>query len=298
MIKNFISLIAAVSLSTLLLNAGDYNKQAEKDRIALKEYFAKKFANPLKNRGEYFPYATDKELKEGILPVKNSEDFRLGTYAFNKIGKEQYEELNEMAPYLDDIDEGEELYNSNSAIKKCFPDPAIAGEYPMFKDNKVITLTAAINECLKKAGKKSWGWKKGKIAKLEAYFANKTKEAGKKVNIKIDSKKAMEAYERGKKEYYSQRGYLKLSCANCHVQGSGQRVRKEYLHTLYGATTHFPVYRLKWQGLGTLERRIEGCEKDEGENPHKPSSPWVAEMIYFMAYMSNGLPVDGPDLRK
>ena len=298
MIKKAIGLITVTAISAVVLNASSYNKQAEKDRLALKDYMAKKFSNPLKNRGEFFPYATDKELKNGILPVKNIDDLRHGTYAFDKIGKEQYDDLNEMAPYLDDIDEGEEIYNSNAAIKKCFPDPTIAGMYPMFKDGKVVTITAAINSCLKKAGKKTWNWKKGKAAKLEAYFAAKTKEAGKKVDIKINSKAAMAAYERGKKEYYSQRGYLKLSCANCHVQGSGQRVRKEYLHPLYGATTHFPVYRLKWQGLGTLERRIGGCEKNQGETPHKPNTPWVAEMLYFMAYMSNGLPVDGPDIRK
>ncbi|HGZ70748.1 MAG TPA: sulfur oxidation c-type cytochrome SoxA, partial [Nitratifractor sp.] len=160
------------------------------------------------------------------------------------------------------------------------------------------TLTGAINSCLKAAGEKKWKQTKGKMADLEAYFAAASKEKGKKVNIVIDSKEAAEAYERGKKEYYSQRGYLKLSCASCHVQGAGQRVRNEYMSPLFGQTTHFPVYRLKWEGLGTLERRLKGCNKDQGENPHKPGSKWMNEVSYFMAYMSNGLPVDGPDIRK
>jgi len=98
-----------------------------------------------------------------------------------------------------------------------------------------------------------WKKTKGKITDLEAYFANASKEKGKKVHVVIDSKEAAAAYERGKKEYYSQRGYLKLSCATCHVQGAGQRVRNDYLSPLLGHTTHFPVYRLKWQGLGTME---------------------------------------------
>jgi len=206
----------------------------------------------------------------------------------------------DMPPYEDDVDEGEELYNNTKGIKQCFPDPTIAGEYPKFdtKKGEVVTLSSAINDCLKANGEKTWNMKKGKMAKLEAYFASKTRDAEKKIHITIPTKEAEEAYERGKKEYYSQRGYLKLSCANCHVQGAGQRVRAEYMSPLLGQTGHFPVYRMKWQGLGTLERRLGGCEKNQGETPHKPNSKWDKELLYFMAYMSNGLPVDGPDVRK
>jgi len=173
-------------------------------------------------------------------------------------------------------------------------------EYPKFDDKleKVVTLTVAINDCLKANSEKPWGLKKGKMADLEAYFATVSTEAGKKVHIVIQSEAAAKAYEAGKKAYYSQRGYLKLSCATCHVQGTGKRVRNEYMSPLLGHTTHFPVYRLKWQGLGTLERRIEGCNKDEGENPHKVGSVWMSNVLYFMAYMSNEMPIDGPAIRK
>jgi len=129
-------------------------------------------------------------------------------------------------------------------------------------------------------------------------------EAEKQVNIKIESAEAEAAYERGKEAYYTQRGYLQLSCATCHVQGAGKRVRNESMSQLLGHTTHFPVFRLKWgakkveNGLGTLERRMVGCNKDQGEKPHSPTSKWMRELIYFMAYMSNGLPIDGPDIRK
>ncbi|WP_457608524.1 sulfur oxidation c-type cytochrome SoxA [Nitratifractor sp.] len=292
------SVLALFAVS--VLSAGAYNAQAEKDRKALVDYMMKKFENPLKNRAAHFPYSTDEELKNNMTPVTKVEDFRLGSYAFNKEGMAQYEEIKEMPPYEDAIDAGEELYNNTKGIKKCFPDPAIAGEYPKFDDkkNRVVTLTRAINDCLVANGEKPWKVTKGKLADLEAYFAAKSTEAGKKVDIKIPSKAAAEAYERGKKEYYAQRGYLKLSCANCHVQGAGKRVRREYLSPLLGHMTHFPVYRLKWQGLGTIERRIKGCEKNQGETPHKPGSDWTAEMVYFMSYMSNGLPVDGPDIRK
>ena len=300
MFKMVVKASVATLIGVTALSASSFDAQAEKDRKALVEYFKKKFANPQKNASLYFPYATANELKNNIQAVKNVDDFRLGSYSYNKEGKAQYDEINEMPPYEDNVDAGEELYNNTKGIKQCFPKPEIAGEYPKFdtKKGEVVTLSVAINDCLKANGQKPWSLTKGKITDLEAYFAYKSKEANKRIDIKIPSKEAQEAYERGKRYYYSQRGYLKLSCANCHVQGSGNRVRREYLSPLLGATTHFPVYRLKWQGLGTLERRIKGCEKNQGENPHKPGSKWMSEMIYFMSYMSNGLPVDGPDIRK
>jgi len=293
-----------VALAACTLNAGQFNAQAEKDRKALIKYFEAKFADPYKNAAEFFPYSTENELKNNIKGGLKWQDFAKGNYAFNKAGIASYNAIKEMPPYEDNIDNGETLYNkkfaNGNSFAICFPDPAIAGEYPMFdeKRKEVVTLTQAINECRTANGEKPWNTKKGKLADLEAYFANSSKEAGKTVNVKINSADAQAAYERGKEFYYTQRGYLKLSCATCHVQGAGKRVRNESLSQLLGHTTHFPVYRLKWQGLGTLERRMQGCVKDQGQNPPSPTSKEMKELLYFMAYMSDGMKIDGPDIRK
>jgi len=295
--------IASVVGSIAFLNGANFNEEAEKDRKALIAYFEKKFADK-KNAALYFPYTPKEELENNFRWGIKWEEFRLGSYAFNKTGRAQYEEMNEFPPYEDNIEAGKELYEktkfkSGKSFKDCFPDPAIAGDYPKYiKGKGVVTLGGAINNCLVENGEKPWNMNKGKMADLQAYFAATSREKGKKINIVIDSKEAAEAYARGKKAYYSQRGYLKLSCATCHVQGAGQRVRNEYMSPLLGHVTHFPVYRLKWEALGTLERRVKGCNKDQGETPHKPGSQWMNELAYFMAYMSNGLPVDGPDIRK
>ncbi len=300
MLSKIVKSSVVVALATCSLYAGDYNAVAEKDRKALIKYFEDKFADPEKNAMTFFPYSTEDELKNNIKKGLKHKDFGIGNYAFNKAGVATYEEVKEMPPYEENVEKGQALYEKNKALQACFPDVTIGGDYPYFDEKKkeVVTLTSAINKCLTDAGQKKWNEKKGDMADLEAYFAYETGEAGKKVNIKIASADAAAAYERGKEYYYTQRGYLKLSCANCHVQGAAQRVRNESLSQLLGHTTHFPVYRLKWQGLGTLERRMEGCVKDQGQNPPKTNSKEMKELIYFMAYMSNGMAVDGPDIRK
>jgi len=292
-------IVASLLLGSFaLVSASEFSAQADKDRKALQAYFEKKFADR-KSASTFFPYSTEDELDNNFKWGIKGDEFRLGSYSFDKGGRTQHDEVMEMPPFEDNIDAGKELYEKTPGMKKCFPDPAIAGDYPKFvKGTGVVTLSTAVVACAKENKQDGWKLTKGKTADLEAYFASVSQEKGKKVNVVIDSKEAAEAYERGKKEYYSQRGYLQLSCATCHVQGTGQRVRNEKLSPLFGHTTHFPVYRLKWEGLGTLERRVKGCNKDEGETPHKPGSTWMNELIFFMGYMSNGLPVDGPDIRK
>ena len=304
MLSKIVKSTALLALITTAVNAADFNAGAEKDRIEAIKYFEAKFADPEKNKDKFFPYSTDEELKNDYAKNLKQNDFNIGTYAFSKDAKSQYEAIKEMPPYEGGIELGEELYNkkfaNGNSFATCFPNPAIGGDYPYFDDKKndVVTLTSAVNDCLRANGEKEWDTQKGNMANLQAYLVNATTEAGKKFDIKIQSEAAKKAYENGKEYYYTQRGYLKLSCAECHIQGAGQRVRNEKLSPLTGQVTQFPVYRLKWEELGTLERRLSGCIVDQGQVSPKDESTQMKELVYFLAYMSNGMSIDGPDIRK
>ena len=294
---------ALVALTVSALNATDYSAQAEKDRLELIKYFEAKFEDPLKNKYTFFPYSTDEELEAYEKGLK-AEEFALGSYSYNADGKAQYEEIKEMPPYEDGIDRGAKLYetkfaNGNS-LQTCFPEPAVTANYPYYDEKRaqVVTLTQAVNECLTSNGEKAWNTKKGDMADLQGFFASQSMEEEKVIDVKIETQAASDAYERGKEYYYTQRGYLKLNCAECHVDGSGKRVRNEILSPLLGAMTQWPVYRLKWAGLGTPERRMSGCIKDQGQVPPKDTSNEMKELLFFMAYMSNEMKIDGPDIRK
>ncbi|MDD2291909.1 MAG: sulfur oxidation c-type cytochrome SoxA [Aliarcobacter sp.] len=304
MLSRFVKSTALIALTVCSLHAADFNAGAEKDRIAAIKYFEAKFADPEKNKDKFFPYSTEDELKNDYAKNLKHNDFAIGAYSFSKDAKSQYEAIKEMPPYDAGIEKGEELYNKKFANGKslatCFPDTKVAGNYPYFDEKKkeLVSLTSAVNDCLRANGEAEWNTQKGDMANFQAYLASTSTEAGKKVDIKIASAEAKKAYENGKEYYYSQKGYLKLSCAECHVQGAGVRVRNEKLSPLTGQMTHFPVFRLKWDELGTIERRISGCIVDQGQVPPKDESTQMKELLYFLAYMSNGMAVDGPDVRK
>ncbi|HIP11930.1 MAG TPA: sulfur oxidation c-type cytochrome SoxA [Arcobacter sp.] len=300
MLLKIVKTTALVAIAATTLNAASFDTQAEKDRLALVKYMEAKFANTANDNGKFFPYSTAAELKKFKQAPKHSE-FSLGTYAFDKIGKMSRDDQMDMPPFEENAEKGEVLYNKY--IKQCISNPATLGDYPMFnnKTGKVDTLSEAIVNCAKgqklPGGKKGWNLKGGKTADVQAYMSMMSQDEEKKIDIKISSAAAEAAYEEGKKEFYTQRGYLKLSCATCHVQGAGKRVRLQLMSPAVGNVTHFPVYRVGKGKLFTLEGRLGGCNRDTGEQPHKAGSDWSSNVLYFMSYMSNGMNI-AQDVRR
>lgn len=229
------------------------------------------------------------------------EDYKDGGYVYSDDKRAQWEAVEEFPPYLDAVDAGEELYNKDLAVyEKCFgKDPAnVRPHYPYFdeKTQQVVTLEWAINICRENAGLKPYKYKKGDMAKVSAYLAYQSR--GQKVNVKIDSEGAKKAFNEGRDFYIKPRGQLGLSCAKCHTYNAGRYARADLLSPSLGHTTHFPVFRAKWQELGTLHRRYGGCQKNMRAKPYKAQSEAYRNLEFFQAYMSNELEINGPGYRQ
>ncbi|MDH5784993.1 MAG: sulfur oxidation c-type cytochrome SoxA [Chromatiales bacterium] len=232
-------------------------------------------------------------------------EYQNGVYAINADARMSWEAMEEFPPYEDQLEKGEKLFNTPFANGKkyssCFKNggKGIRQNYPYFdsKSGKIKTLEAEINECREKNGEKALGWKKGDIAAISAYMASTSN--GKKIAVKIpNDKRAKAAYENGKSHWYAKRGQLNLSCANCHKDNAGNRIRGDILSPALGHVSHFPVYRLKWGELGTLHRRFGGCNEQVRAKSFKPQSQEYASLEYFLTYMSNGIEVNAPSSRK
>lgn len=239
------------------------------------------------------------------FPNTPLEEFKNGVYAIDAASREQWEAIEEFPPYEINVENGEELFNKPFANGKtyasCFKNggEGIRQLYPYYdtKSGKVKTLEAEINECRVKNGEKPLKTKKGEIADVSAYMAYTSR--GEKLDIRIpDDAGALAAYNRGKTHFYQKRGQLNMSCADCHQYYSGRKVRADLLSPALGHPTHFPVYRSKWNALGTLHRRYSGCNAQVRAKPFKAQGEEYSALEYFHTYMSNGLEVNGPGARK
>jgi sulfur-oxidizing protein SoxA len=256
-------------------------------------------AGPAEDRAAFQKYF------EQRFPSVEADAYVNGVYALDEASYQQWLQIEEFAPYELAVEEGKTLFETPFANGKtyadCFPNGGIGvrQNYPYFDTERgeVVTLELAINECRVKNGEEPLSYKKGAIASISAYMAYTSR--GAKIDVKIpDDPRAMAAYESGKEFYYSKRGQLNFSCADCHVTNAGMMIRANKLSPALGHPSHFPVYRSKWGEMGTLHRRFDGCNKQVRANPLPAQGEEYRNLEYFMTYMSNGLEFNGPGARK
>ncbi|MCB1786836.1 MAG: sulfur oxidation c-type cytochrome SoxA [Gammaproteobacteria bacterium] len=239
------------------------------------------------------------------FPKVSFDDFANGSYALDEVLRQNWEAIEEFPPYETAIEEGGELWNTpfqnGKSYADCFAgEQAIANAYPRWDGNRksVVTLPMALNECRTSNGEQPLPYKKGKLMSLLAYVAFESRGQKTQVDIPADDPDALAAYEQGKRFFYTRRGQLNLSCAHCHVAYPGQLLRSETLSPALGHTTHWPVYRSKWGEMGSLHRRFAGCNEQVRAKAFSPQSDEYRNLEYFLTYMSNGLPLNGPGSRK
>jgi len=112
-----------------------------------------------------------------------------------------------------------------------------------------------------------------------------------------DPLSALEAYQKGKEYFYTRRGQLNFSCATCHVQAPGERIRAEILAPALGILNAMPIYRSEWSGMGTISRRFTTCNSQIRGVPLSPQDEEYRDLEYYLSYVSNGLPISGPGAR-
>lgn len=260
---------------------------------------------------EATPEATPEEERKEVVeyfkqmfPDVPLNDFVNGQYALDDDRRKQWESLQDFPPYEFAVAEGKEMFETPFANGKtyasCFDNGGIAirQNYPYFdqKTNEVITLELAINRCRVTNGEEPLKYKKGDMASISAYMALTSE--GKALDIKVpDVPEALAAFQDGKEFYYTRRGQLNFSCASCHVQNPGKRIRADLLSPGIGQIANFPVHRIKWGELGTLHRRFSGCNNNVRAEPFEAQSEEYRNLEYYMTYLSNGLPVVGPTTR-
>ena len=238
------------------------------------------------------------------FPNIKHEDFVNGPYSLNEDMKRQWQEKEEFPPYEFALDAGKEMFSTpfknGKTYADCFPNGGIGirQNYPYFdtKEGKVVTLELALNRCREANGEAPYSYVKDEMASLTAYMAFTSR--GKPMDIKIpDDPRAREAFENGKRYFYTRRGQLNFSCASCHVQSPGERIRAEVLAPALGILNAMPIYRSEWSGMGTISRRFITCNSQTRAVPLEPQADEYRDVEYFLSYVANGLPISGPGAR-
>lgn len=199
---------------------------------------------------------------------------------------------------------GEELWNKvdGEAGKSCAschkgPDSmkGVAVSYPKYVAEKknLENLEQRINRCRTENMKaKEWKYESKELLSMTVFV--RYQSLGMPINVKTDGAYAP-FYEKGKEFYYQRRGQLDLACKHCHEDGVGMQLRANRLSQ--GQANGFPLYRLKWNGVGSLHRRFRGCNSQVRSTAYGYGSDEYLALELFVMSRGNGLPSETPAVR-
>ena len=99
----------------------------------------------------------------------------------------------------------------------------------------------------------------------------------------------------GEALYRRRLGQLALSCAECHDRLAGARLGGNVVPEAH--PTGYPIYRLEWQTLGSLQRRLRNCMIGVRAEPFAPGAPELGELELFLMKRAAGMPLETPGVR-
>lgn len=90
-------------------------------------------------------------------------------------------------------------------------------------------------------------------------------------------------------------GQLDLACTDCHDRFVGRRLGGSVIPP--GNANGYPTYRLEWQALGSLARRIRNCMTGVRAEPLAAGDGELRALEAFLAARDRGLAMEAPAVR-
>jgi sulfur-oxidizing protein SoxA len=100
---------------------------------------------------------------------------------------------------------------------------------------------------------------------------------------------------KGREVFMRRQGQLNLGCANCHDDNWDKRLAGSAV--TQGHPTGYPLYRLEWQSLGSLQRRLRACIFGIRAQPYDYGAPELVELELYLMSRARGMPVETPAVR-
>jgi len=170
----------------------------------------------------------------------------------------------------------------------------VSARYPQFDPRlgRPITLAGRVNQCRARAGHTAWTPDSDEMLSVTALVGRQSR--GLPVAIDGDGP-AQPFIEQGQALFTQRQGQLNLSCAQCHDSLAGQRLGGARIPQ--GQPNGYPLYRLEWQSMGSLDRRLRNCLAGVRAEPLPSDSPEMAALQFYLGWRSNGLGVETPAVR-
>jgi sulfur-oxidizing protein SoxA len=203
------------------------------------------------------------------------------------------------------VGEGEALWSrkvgpANRACADCHGEApvsmrGVAARYPAFDEStsRPVDLQGRVNLCrTRHQGAPAFSFEGQELLALTAYVALQSR--GLPVAPPEDPR-LTPFRDRGRDLFNQRLGQLGLACAQCHDTNWGQRLGGSTIPQ--GHANGYPLYRLEWQSLGSLQRRLRNCMTGVRAEPFSYGASEFVDLEIYLSARGKGLAIEAPAIR-
>jgi sulfur-oxidizing protein SoxA len=200
--------------------------------------------------------------------------------------------------------EGQALWTAKTGAAKracadCHGDAVmsmkgVAARHPAFDATRKepVDLEGRINICRSERQQApAFPYESRELLALSAYVARQSR------GLPIESKDARlkPFIEKGRALFSERQGQLNLACAQCHDDNWGKSLAGIPMPQAH--PTGYPLYRLEWQALGSLQRRLRNCMIGMRAEPYAYGAPEYVALETYLMWRARGMPMESPAVR-
>ena len=201
--------------------------------------------------------------------------------------------------------EGEALWKAKAgtagrACADCHGDArttmkGVAARHPAFDParGRPISLEQRISACrVDRQGAPPLAHESRELLALTAFVARQSR--GLPIDVTIDAR-TQPFVDAGRATFHRRQGQLNLSCSQCHDDHWGRQLAGNVIPQAH--PTGYPLYRLEWQGMGSLQRRLRGCLTGIRAEPYEYGAPELVDLELYLMSRAAGMKMDSPAVR-
>lgn len=208
-------------------------------------------------------------------------------------------------PGMLSVMDGEALWNAKAgtagkACSDCHGDArasmkGLAARYPAFDraSARPVDLEQRINLCRANHQQATpLAYESHELLALTAFIAEQSR--GMPIMPSTDPQLAPFT-AKGHDLFMHRQGQLNLACANCHNDNWDKHLAGSAI--TQAQPTGYPLYRLEWQSLGSLQRRLRNCMIGARAQPYDYGSPELVELELYLMSRAHGMAIESPAVR-
>ena len=201
--------------------------------------------------------------------------------------------------------DGEALWNrkvgkANKSCADCHNDAStsmkgVAARYPAFNEaaNRPIDLEQRINICrTDQQNATPLLFESNEMLALAGFVGRQSR--GMPIAVS-DDERTKPFIQAGRAMFERRQGQLNLSCAQCHDDNWGAKLAG--VSVPQGHPTGYPLYRLEWQAMGSLQRRLRNCLIGMRAQAYTFGAPEYVNLELFLMWRARGMAIETPAVR-